>query len=60
MTHRGFARSFQSQILRAERVSQARNQHEAGDKQCLLNAGFLLDFLLSPEDGSDMFLRNIY
>jgi hypothetical protein len=26
---------------------------------CLLHAGFLLGLLLNPEDGDDMFLRNI-
>jgi hypothetical protein len=34
-----------------QRISQARNQHEAGSKQ--------LCILLSPEDGGDMFLQDI-
>jgi hypothetical protein len=36
-------------------VSNARNQPEAGSKQ----AGFLLGLLFNPENGGDMFLRNI-
>jgi hypothetical protein len=37
-------------------VIQARNQHEAGNKQ--LDDGFLLDLFFELEDGGDMFLRN--
>jgi hypothetical protein len=45
------------------KVSRASNQHDAGCKlraaSLLLLAGCLLDLLLYPEDGGDMFLWNI-
>jgi hypothetical protein len=37
--------------IQGSRVSQARNQHEAGSKQSLLG------LLINPEDDGDMFLR---
>jgi hypothetical protein len=30
-----------------------------GHKSCLLHAGFFLGLLFNPEDGDDIFLRNI-
>jgi hypothetical protein len=33
---------------------QARKQHEAGD-----HAGFLFGLFFNPEDGGDIFLRNV-
>jgi hypothetical protein len=44
------------------RVNQARNWHETGSSNTaysLLDSGFLLDLLLSSEDGADMFVQNI-
>jgi hypothetical protein len=38
-------------------MSQARNQDESGSKQ--LNTGFLFGLFFDPEDGGDMFLRNV-
>jgi hypothetical protein len=38
-------------------MSQARNQHESGSKQ--LNTGFLFGLFFDPEDGGEMFLRNV-
>jgi hypothetical protein len=33
------------------KISQTRNEHEAGSKQSLLHAGFLLGLLFNPEYG---------
>jgi hypothetical protein len=33
--------------------------HRASSVCCLIQAGFLLGLLFDPEDGSDMFLRNV-
>jgi hypothetical protein len=39
------------------RVSQARNQHEVGNKQSQqTHAGFLISLFLNPADGGDMLL----
>jgi hypothetical protein len=43
--------------LQGRRISQARNQCEKGGKHS--SAVFLLGLFFYPEDGSDMFLRNI-
>jgi hypothetical protein len=51
-------------IFRVEEVSQQEISLKAGGKEsrwlatCLL-AGFLLTYFFDPEDGGDMFLRNI-
>jgi hypothetical protein len=55
--------------LLGRRISQARNQLEAGSKQsnplaesgvcCLLYTGFLHGLLLDPEDEEDVFLRDV-
>jgi hypothetical protein len=42
--------------LQGRRERQARNQQESGP---LIRADFLLDLLFDPEDGGDMFLRNV-
>jgi hypothetical protein len=39
--------------LQGRRISQARNQHKAGGKQSLFQAGFLLDLFFYPEDRGD-------
>jgi hypothetical protein len=43
--------------------AQARNQHETSSKKTsacyLLHAGFLLDLFFDPEDGGNMFPRNV-
>jgi hypothetical protein len=42
--------------LQDQRITQARNKHEAGSCACcLLHAGLLFN----PEDGSDVFHKNI-
>jgi hypothetical protein len=33
--------------------------HSTGSACCLVNAGFLLQLRFDPEDGGDMFLRNV-
>jgi hypothetical protein len=38
-----------------DRISQARNRHEAGSKQ---SSGFLLDLFFDLEDDGEMLLRN--
>jgi hypothetical protein len=43
--------------LQGERISQARNQRETGGKQS--RAGLLRDLFFHPENGGDIFLRNI-
>jgi hypothetical protein len=49
--------------LQCRRVIQVRSQHEADRKQssncCLVYADFLLGLLFNPEDGHDIFLRNV-
>jgi hypothetical protein len=64
--NRNFVAKF---IFRSSTVSQARSQNEADRKYipacCLPHAGFfeacfLLDLLLHPEDGGDIFLRNVW
>jgi hypothetical protein len=35
------------------------NQHESGSKQSLFANCWFLDLSFNPEDGSDMFLRNV-
>jgi hypothetical protein len=42
--------------LHGRRISKARNQREAGSKQ---SSGFLLGLFSDPEDGGDIFLRNV-
>jgi hypothetical protein len=37
-------------------ISQARNQHEAGS---MLHVDFLIGLSLNPDDGGDMFIRNV-
>jgi hypothetical protein len=44
--------------LQGRKKSQARYQHETRGKQSF-RAGFLLCLFLEPEDGDDMFLRNV-
>jgi hypothetical protein len=44
--------------LQCQRVSQAKDQHEAG-RLCLLPIGVLLRLLFDPVDGGDVFLRNV-
>jgi hypothetical protein len=39
-------------------VSHAKNQHEGGNKQSLY-PGFFLGLFFDPEDGGDMFFRNV-
>jgi hypothetical protein len=43
--------------LKGRRISQTRNQHEAGKKQGSLSTCLFLFF--EQEDGSDMFFRNV-
>lgn len=45
--------------LQVREISHARNQCEAGSKQKLLHAGFLLGLLFDPADGGDISLRNV-
>jgi hypothetical protein len=53
----------QSDCKKGCRISQARNQREAGSKQSLsfyaLPASSFLGLFFDPEDGGDMFLRNV-
>lgn len=53
VVHFGVSEEHAASIFR---VSQAITQHEVSSKQ--LHACSLLRILFSPEDGSDMFLRN--
>jgi hypothetical protein len=41
--------------LQGRRISHVRNQHEAGSKL----TGQLFGLFFDPEDGGDMFLRNV-
>jgi hypothetical protein len=43
----------------SKKPPQSRQQAEQISACCLLHAGFLLGLLLNPEDGTDMFLRNV-
>jgi hypothetical protein len=46
--------------LQLRRISQAKKQRKAGRKQdYLLHAGFFIGLSFDPEDGGDMFLRNV-
>jgi hypothetical protein len=45
--------------LQARKISQARNQREGSYACHLLHAGFFLRLFFDPEDGGDMFLRNV-
>jgi hypothetical protein len=45
--------------LQGWRLSQARNQHEAGSACCLLHSGFFVGLLFDPEDWGGMFIRNV-
>jgi hypothetical protein len=42
--------------LQVRRISQVRNQHEAGSKE---GSGLFLGLLFDPDDGGDMSLRNV-
>jgi hypothetical protein len=43
--------------LQRREISQIRNQHEAGSKQSMVYIDFSL--LIDPEDGGEIFLRNV-
>jgi hypothetical protein len=46
--------------LQGLRIRQARNQHDTCSKlNYLRHAGFLLGFFFHPDDGGNMFLRNV-
>jgi hypothetical protein len=45
--------------LQGKRVSQARNQHEAGSKAEQHYDGLLLGLFFEPEDRGDMFPHNV-
>jgi hypothetical protein len=54
--HSGGARRLH---LQGWTVGQVRNQYEAGSKKSLIHVGILIRLLLNPEDGGDIFLRNV-
>jgi hypothetical protein len=45
-------------MLQGQRLSQARHQQKAGNKEKLYS-GFLLSLLFNPADGGDVSLRNV-
>jgi hypothetical protein len=41
------------------KTKRSKNQIEAGSNQNLLHADFILGLFFDPEDGGDMFLRDV-
>jgi hypothetical protein len=52
-------RKIMSPPSSGSKTKQCKNRIEAGSNPSLPQAGFLLDLFFDPEDGGDMFLRNV-